>query len=112
LSRKLIHHQLTIDISKPTRELANNSERLVSTVPIVLCRSYHLAQHASIPSINAAMAYSPAQALKLSLDAMSQRLAQICETANQMDVVSIASAADAINKVAQALSQVRQLGEH
>lgn len=88
--------KLTIDISKPTRELANNSERL----------------HASIPSINAAMAYSPAQALKLSLDAMSQRLAQICETANQMDVVSIASAADAINKVAQALSQVRQLGEH
>ncbi|KAG2754680.1 hypothetical protein P692DRAFT_20718552 [Suillus brevipes Sb2] len=69
-------------------------------------------KHASIPSINAAMAYSPAQALKLSLDAMSQRLAQICETANQMDVVSIASAADAINKVAQALSQVRQLGEH
>ncbi|KAG1907287.1 uncharacterized protein F5891DRAFT_1230842 [Suillus fuscotomentosus] len=66
-------------------------------------------QHASVPSTNA---YYPAQALKLSLDAISQRLAQICETANQMDVASIASAADAINKVAQALSQVRQLGEH
>ncbi|KIK48638.1 hypothetical protein CY34DRAFT_20590 [Suillus luteus UH-Slu-Lm8-n1] len=69
-------------------------------------------KHANVPSTNAITAYSPAQALKLSLDAMSQRLAQICETANQMDVVSIASAADAINKVAQALSQVRQLGEH
>jgi hypothetical protein len=87
---------LTIDISKPTRDLANNSERL----------------YASVPSINAVTAHSPAQALKLSLDAMSQRLAQICETANQMDVISIASAADAIKKVAQALSQVRQLGEH
>lgn len=76
---------------------------------IVLSRSDHLAQHANI---NAVTAYSPAQALKLSLDAMSQRLAQICETANQMDVASIASAADAISKVAQALSQVRQLGEH
>ncbi|KAG1833051.1 hypothetical protein EV424DRAFT_1013952 [Suillus variegatus] len=85
--------KLTINIPKPTRDLANNSERL----------------HASVPSTNA---YSPAQALKLSLDAISQRLAQICETANQMDVASIASAADAINKVAQALSQVRQLGEH
>jgi hypothetical protein len=93
--------------------LANNSERLVSTViTIVLCRSNDLAQHASVPSINAVTAHSSAQALKLSLDAMSQRLAQICETANQMDVISIASAADAINKVAQALSQVRQLGEH
>lgn len=88
--------KLTIDISKPTRDLAINSERL----------------NASVPSINAVMVHSPAQALKLSLDAMSQRLAQICETANQMDVVSIASTADAINKVAQALSQVRQLGEH
>ncbi|KAG2135914.1 uncharacterized protein EDB93DRAFT_1170225 [Suillus bovinus] len=87
--------KLTIDIS-PTRALANNSEHL----------------HASVPSINADTAYSSAQVLKLSLDAMSQRLAQICETANQMDVASIASAADAINKVAQALSQVRQLEEH
>ncbi|KAG1779806.1 hypothetical protein EV702DRAFT_965449 [Suillus placidus] len=76
-------------------------------------RHYFLRQsRQSVPSINAVTAHSPAQALKLSLDALSQRLAQICETANQMDVVSIASAADAINKVAQALSQVRQLGEH
>ncbi|KAG2369888.1 hypothetical protein BDR07DRAFT_1266137 [Suillus spraguei] len=76
-------------------------------------RHYFLRQsRQSVPSINAVMVHSPAQALKLSLDAMSQRLAQICETANQMDVVSIASTADAINKVAQALSQVRQLGEH
>ncbi|KAG1892557.1 hypothetical protein F4604DRAFT_1913276 [Suillus subluteus] len=88
--------KLTINISKPTGNLANNSERL----------------HASVPSISAITAHSPAQALKLSLDAMSQRLAQICETANQMDVASIASAADAINKVAQALFQVRQLGEY
>ncbi|KAG2042937.1 hypothetical protein BDR03DRAFT_1087956 [Suillus americanus] len=88
--------KLTINISKPTGNLANNSERL----------------HASVPSISAITAHSPAQALKLSLDAMSQRLAHICETANQMDVASIASAADAINKVAQALSQVRQLGEY
>ncbi|KAG1753951.1 uncharacterized protein EDB91DRAFT_1043169 [Suillus paluster] len=69
-------------------------------------------EHASVPSINAVTAYSPAQALKLSLDAMSQRLAQICGNASQMDVISIASAADAINKVAQALSQVRHLEEH
>ncbi|KAG1755786.1 hypothetical protein EDB19DRAFT_1625498 [Suillus lakei] len=76
-------------------------------------RHYFLRQsRQSVPSINAVTAHSTAQALKLSLDAMSQRLAQICETANQMDVLSIASAADAINKVAQALSQVRQLGEH
>lgn len=88
--------KLTIDISNPARDLANNNERL----------------HESVPSINAVTAHSTAQALKLSLDAMSQRLAQICEAANQMDVLSIASAADAINKVAQALSQVRQLGEH
>ncbi|KAG1874520.1 hypothetical protein DFJ58DRAFT_650922 [Suillus subalutaceus] len=92
---------------------AEVNERLVSTVlTIVLCHSADLAQHASVPSISAITAHSPAQALKLSLDAMSQRLAQICETANQMDVASIASAADAINKVAQALFQVRQLGEY
>jgi uncharacterized Zn finger protein (UPF0148 family) len=88
--------KLTINISKPTRDLANNSECL----------------HASVPSINAVTAHFPAQALKLSLDALSQRLAQICETANQMDLISIASAADAINKVAQASFHVRQLGEH
>jgi hypothetical protein len=57
-------------------------------------------------------AHSPAQALKLSLDAMSQRLGQICDDASHMDVASIASAADAINKVAQALYQVRQLEDH
>jgi hypothetical protein len=78
----------------------------------VSCRSDDLAQHASVPSINAVTAHFPAQALKLSLDALSQRLAQICETANQMDLISIASAADAINKVAQASFHVRQLGEH
>ncbi|KAG2077506.1 hypothetical protein BDR04DRAFT_1066303 [Suillus decipiens] len=89
------------------------SQRLVSTVlTVVLRHSDDISQNASVPSINAVMVHSPAQALKLSLDAMSQRLAQICETANQMDVVSIASTADAIHKVAQALSQVRQLGEH
>ncbi|KAG0709545.1 hypothetical protein DFH29DRAFT_884650 [Suillus ampliporus] len=88
--------KLAINISKCTQDLAMSSERL----------------HASVPSINAVTAHSAAQALKLSLDAMSQRLAQICGNANQMDVVSIASAADAINKVAQALSQVRQLEEH
>jgi hypothetical protein len=43
---------------------------------------------------------------------MSQRLGQICDDASHMDVASIASAADAINKVAQALYQVRQLEDH
>lgn len=89
--------KLTINISNSTRDLANSSERDL---------------HGSVPSTNAVTAHPPVQALKLCLDAMSQRLAQICGNANQMDVVSIASAADAINKVAQALSQVRQLEEH
>ncbi|OJA16999.1 hypothetical protein AZE42_00581 [Rhizopogon vesiculosus] len=82
--------QLTINFSKRLKDLAKSSETL----------------HTRVPSINEVTARSPTQTLKLSLDAISERLGQICDDASHMDVASIASTADAINKVAQALYQV------
>ncbi|KAF9226474.1 hypothetical protein BS17DRAFT_748217 [Gyrodon lividus] len=63
---------------------------------------------AALP-ISAVTIDAPTQALELALAALSERLARSCASPSLLDPSTVAATADAIDKVAHALAQVKQL---